>query len=152
MLIFISFGGMPVMFSEKTIGKFIEWAYPSLKKIGITGINIELKRLIDDMVSIDLPYHYNKKFFNAIELKENEEIEIHLSIWFEDGVSSCSIDTSFKNNKYEIKHFIFGNFRGQKFASSYEGTPDDKEIENWVKKTEKAVKHIVALLNDYIKI
>ena len=91
------------MFSDKTIRTFIEWLHPSLKTMKIVSLNIELRRLIEDEVSIDLPYHCNKKFFNMIELAENEEIEMLFYINFEDGISSCSVDTIFTKNKYEIK-------------------------------------------------
>jgi len=140
------------MYNVKTIRNFIEWAQPTLKTLHINVITVELRRLIKPMIYIDLPYHFNKQFFNIVELEENEEIEMLFNICFEDGMSSCSIDTSFKNNKYTIKKFVFGHFRGQRFSAPGESpTIKAKDISEWVKKTEDAVKQIIALLNDYTK-
>jgi len=140
------------MFSDKTIRRFIEWAQPSLQQMKIVSLNIELRRLIEDIVSIDLPYQFNKKFFNIIELAEKEDIEMLFHITFEDGISFCSVDTVFTKNKYETKqkHPILGDFRARKFSLSYTEPVDKKEITEWVKKTEDTVKKIIALLNDYV--
>lgn len=141
------------MYSTKTIGKFIEWAQPSLKKLHINMLTIQLKRLIHPMIYIDLPIRFNKQFVNFVELRENDEVEMLFHICFEDGISLCSINTLFKKNEYKSKKkFILGNFRGRRFSNP-DTSPElkAKYVQEWVKKTEDAVKQIIALLNDYIK-
>lgn len=139
------------MFGGKSIRTFIEWAHPSLKKLKITSISIELSRVLDVVVPIDLPYYYNKKFYNVVELEENEEIEMLFCINFEDGISICSVDAVFKDNKYEVKPFVLGHFSGKRFTFSCENPNSAEEVRKWVKKTEEAVKTTIALLNDYMK-
>ena len=106
-----------VIYNDKTLRKFIEWSKSTLKKSQINNITIDLRRLMQSSVSIDLPHHFSKKYYNFVELDETEEMEMFFCIYFEDGISECSIDVSFKNNKYEIKKFVLGNFCVKMFSN-----------------------------------